>query len=115
MTLYQFLKEFTLTSYPVTAAADVLASETTSIYIEAPVSQKVPPYKEKLEFPANIVNRDSPLADLEVICVAPFLNREKGKRKRTELMVYIKVDKETLEALCRQVDSGTLLGRYWNA
>lgn len=113
MTLYQFLKEFTLTSYPVTAAADVLASETTSIYIEAPVSQKVPPYKEKLEFPANIVNRDSPLADLEVICVAPYLDR--GKNKRTELMVYIKVDKETLEALCRQVDSGTLLGRYWNA
>ena len=113
MTLYQFLKEFTLTSYPVTAAADVLASETTSIYIEAPVSQKVPPYKEKLEFPSNIVNQDSPLADLEVICVAPFLNR--GKGKRTELIVYINVDKQTLEALCRQIDNGTLLGRYWNA
>lgn len=113
MTLYQFLKEFTLTSYPVTAAADVLASETTSIYIEAPVSREVPPYKEKLEFPANIVNLDSPLANLEVICVAPYLNR--GKNKRTELIVYIEIDKETLEALCRQIDSGTLLGRYWNA
>lgn len=113
MTLYQFLKEFTLTSYLVTAAADVLASETTSIYIEAPVSREVPPYKEKLEFPANIVNLDSPLANLEVICVAPYLDR--GKNKRTELIVYIKIDKETLEALCRQIDSGTLLGRYWNA
>lgn len=113
MTLYQFLKEFTLTSYPVTAAADVLASETTSIYIEAPASQELPPYKEKLEFPVNLVNQDSPLADLEVICVAPYPDR--GKDKRTELMVYIKVDKETLEALCRQIDSGTLLGRYWNA
>ena len=113
MTLYQFLKEFTLTSYPVTAAADVLASETTSIYIEAPVSREVPPYKEKLEFPDNIVNLDSPLANLEVICVAPYLDN--GKNKRTELIVYIKIDKETLEALCRQIDSGTLLGRYWNA
>ena len=113
MTLYQFLKEFTLTSYPVTAAADVLSSETTSIYIEAPVSREVRPYKEKLEFPANIVNLDSPLANLEVICVVPYLDR--GKNKRTELIVYIKIDKETLEARCRQIDSGTLLGRYWNA
>ena len=31
MTLYQFLKEMTVTSYPVTAAADVLLNETTSL------------------------------------------------------------------------------------
>ncbi|PWM57905.1 MAG: hypothetical protein DBX91_10260 [Subdoligranulum variabile] len=113
MTLYQFLKELTLTSYPITAAADVFVNETTSLYIEVPVSQKLPPYKAYLEFPAHIVDQDSPLADLKVICVAPYLDR--GKDKRTELMVYIKVDKETLESLCRQIDSGTLPGRYWNA
>lgn len=113
MTLYQFLKEFTLTSYPVTAAADVFVDDKTSLYLEAPVCRELPWYQSQLEFTANIVNQDSPLADLEMICVAPFLNR--GKDKRTELIVYIKVDKETLEALCRQIDSGTLLGRYWNA
>lgn len=113
MTLYQFLKEFTLTSYPVTAAADVFVDDKTSLYLEAPVCRELPWYQSQMEFPANIVNQDSPLADLEVICVAPFLNR--GKGKRTELIVYIKVDKQTLEALCRQIDNGTLLGRYWNA
>ena len=113
MTLYQFLKEFTLTSYPVTAAADVFVDDKTSLYLEAPVCRELPPYQSQMEFQANIVNQDSQLADLEVICVAPFLNR--GKDKRTELIVYIKVDKETLEALCRQIDSGTLLGGYWNA
>lgn len=113
MTLYQFLKEFTLTSYPVTAAADVFVDDKNSLYLEAPVCRELPWYQSQMEFTANIVNQDSQLADLEVICVAPFLNR--GKDKRTELIVYIKVDKETLEALCRQIDSGTLLGRYWNA
>ncbi len=113
MTLYQFLKEFTLTSYPVTAAADVFVDDKTSLYLEAPVCRELPWYQSQIEFTANIVNQDSQLADLEVICVAPFLNR--GKDKRTELIVYIKVDKQTLEALCRQIDSGTLLGRYWNA
>lgn len=112
MTLYQFLKELTLTSYPVTAAADVLLAGDAARYLEIPVSQDLPPYKSYLEFPAHIVDLDSPLADLEVICVAPYLDR--GKNKRTELIVYIKVDKETLEALYRQIDSGTLLGRYWN-
>lgn len=113
MTLYQFLKEFTLTSYPVTAAADVFVDDKTSLYLEAPVCRELPWYQSQIEFTANIVNQDSQLADLEVICVAPFLNR--GKDKRTELIVYIKVDKQTLEALCRQIDNGTLLGRYWNA
>lgn len=113
MTLYQFLKEFTLTSYPVTAAADVFVDDKSSLYLEAPVCRELPWYQSQIEFTANIVNQDSQLADLEVICVAPFLNR--GKDKRTELIVYIKVDKQTLEALCRQIDSGTLLGRYWNA
>lgn len=113
MTLYQFLKEFTLTSYPVTAAADVFVDDKTSLYLEAPVCRELPWYQSQMEFTANIVNQDSQLADLEVICVAPFLNR--GKDKRTELIVYIKVDKQTLEALCRQIDNGTLLGRYWNA
>lgn len=113
MTLYQFLKEFTLTSYPVTAAADVFVDDKTSLYLEAHVCRELPWYQSQIEFTANIVNQDSQLADLEVICVAPFLNR--GKDKRTELIVYIKVDKETLEALCRQIDSGTLLGGYWNA
>lgn len=113
MTLYQFLKEFTLTSYPITAAADVFVDDKTSLYLEAPVCRELPWYQSQMEFTANIVNQDSQLADLEVICVAPFLNR--GKDKRTELIVYIKVDKQTLEALCRQIDNGTLLGRYWNA
>ena len=113
MTLYQFLKEFTLTSYPVTAATDVFVDDKTSLYLEAPVCRELPWYQSQMEFTANIVNQDSQLADLEVICVAPFLNR--GKDKRTELIVYIKVDKQTLEALCRQIDTGTLLGRYWNA
>lgn len=121
MTLYQFLKEFTLTSYPVTAAADVFVDDKTSLYLEAPVCRELPWYQSQMEFTANIVNQDSQLADLEVICVAPFLNRgvapflNRGKDKRTELIVYIKVDKQTLEALCRQIDNGTLLGRYWNA
>lgn len=113
MTLYQFLKEFTLTSYPVTAAADVLLNETTSLYMEVPVSQKLPPYKSRLEFPAHIVDQDSPLAEKTVICVAPYVNRKKGSR--SELIVYIKMDKEELEPLCRQIDSGALPGRYWNA
>ena len=113
MTLYQFLKEFTLTSYPVTAAADVFVDDKTSLYLEAPVCRELPSYQSQMEFQANIVHEASPLAGLTVICVAPFLNR--GKGKRTELMVYIKVDKETLEALCRRIDDGTLLGRYWNA
>lgn len=113
MTLYQFLKEFTLTSYPVTAAADVFVDDKTSLYLEAPVCRELPWYQSQMEFTANIVNQDSQLADLEVICLAPFLNR--GKDKRTELIVYIKVDKQTLEALCRQIDNGTLLGGYWNA
>lgn len=113
MTLYQFLKEFTLTSYPVTAAADVFVDDKTSLYLEAPVCRELPWYQSQMEFTANIVNQDSQLDDLEVICLAPFLNR--GKGKRTELIVYIKVDKQTLETLCRQIDNGTLLGRYWNA
>lgn len=113
MTLYQFLKEFTLTSYPVTAADDVLLNETTSLYMEVPVSQKLPPYKSRLEFPAHIVDQDSPLAEKTVICVAPYVNRKKGSR--SELIVYIKMDKEELEPLCRQIDSGALPGRYWNA
>lgn len=33
MTLHEFLEEMTVTSYPVTAAADVLLDETTSLYI----------------------------------------------------------------------------------
>lgn len=113
MTLYEFLKEMTVTSYPVTAAADVLLNETTSLYMEVPVSQKLPPYKSRLEFPAHIVAQDSPLADKTVICVAPYVNRKKGSRQ--ELMVYIKMDKKELEPLCRQIDSGDLPGRYWNA
>ena len=113
MTLYEFLKEMTLTSYPVTAAADVLLNETTSLYMEVPVSQKLPPYKSRLEFPAHIVDQDSPLAEKTVICVAPYVNRKKGSR--SELIVYIKMDKEELEPLCRQIDSGALPGRYWNA
>ncbi|WP_303924572.1 hypothetical protein [Subdoligranulum variabile] len=113
MTLYQFLKEMTVTSYPVTAAADVLLNETTSLYMEVPVSQKLPPYKSRLEFPAHIVAQDSTLADKTVICVAPYVNRKKGSRP--ELMVYIKMDKKELEPLCRQIDSGALPGRYWNA
>lgn len=113
MTLYEFLKEMTVTSYPVTAAADVLLNETTSLYMEVPVSQKLPPYKSRLEFPAHIVDQDSPLAEKAVICVAPYVNRKKGSR--SELIVYIKMDKEELEPLCRQIDSGALPGRYWNA
>lgn len=113
MTLYEFLKEMTVTSYPVTAAADVLLNETTSLYMEVPVSQKLPPYKSRLEFPAHIVDQDSPLAEKTVICVAPYVNRKKGSR--SELIVYIKMDKEELEPLCRQIDSGDLPGRYWNA
>lgn len=113
MTLYQFLKEFTLTRYPITAAADVFVDENTSRYLEMPVSPELPPYKDWMEFKANVVNRDSQLAGLEVLCVAPFLNREKGKR--TELMVYIKTDKENLETIFRRIDDGTLMGRYWNA
>lgn len=113
MTLYEFLKEMTVTSYPVTAAADVLLNETTSLYMEVPVSQKLPPYKSRLEFPAHIVDQDSPLAEKTVICVAPYVNRKKGSR--SELIVYIKMDKEELEPLCRQIDSGALPGRYWNA
>lgn len=113
MTLYQFLKEFTLTSYPITASADVFVDENTSRYLEMPISPELPTYKAELEYPANIVNRDSPLASLEVLCVAPYL--EKGKDKRTELMVYIKTDKENLETIFRRIDDGTLLGRYWNA
>lgn len=113
MTLYEFLKEMTVTSYPVTAAADVLLNETTSLYMEVPVSQKLPPYKSRLEFPAHIVDQDSPLAEKTVICVAPYVNRKKGSR--SELIVYIKMDKEELEPLCRQIDSGALQGRYWNA
>lgn len=113
MTLYEFLKEMTVTSYPVTAAADVLLNETTSLYMEVPVSKKLPPYKSRLEFPAHIVDQDSPLAEKTVICVAPYVNRKKGSR--SELIVYIKMDKEELEPLCRQIDSGALPGRYWNA
>lgn len=113
MTLYEFLREMTVTSYPVTAAADVLLNETTSLYMEVPVSQKLPPYKSRLEFPAHIVDQDSPLAEKTVICVAPYVNRKKGSR--SELIVYIKMDKEELEPLCRQIDSGALPGRYWNA
>lgn len=113
MTLYEFLKEMTVTSYPVTAAADVLLNETTSLYMEVPVSQKLPPYKSRLEFPAHIVDQDSPLAEKTVICVAPYVNRKKGSR--SELIVYIKMDKEEMEPLCRQIDSGALPGRYWNA
>ena len=113
MTLYEFLKEMTVTSYPVTAAADVLLNETTSLYMEVPVSQKLPPYKSRLEFPAHIVDQDSPLAEKTVICVAPYVNRKKGSR--SELIVYIKMGKEELEPLCRQIDSGALPGRYWNA
>lgn len=113
MTLYQFLKEWTLTSYPVTAAADAYVDEETAIYLEIPVSQELPPYKAELEFPAHIVGPCSPLAGLPVICVAPYQEREKGRR--AELMVYIKTDKSELESLCRQIDSGTLPGRYWNA
>lgn len=113
MTLYEFLKEMTVTSYPVTAAADVLLNETTSLYMEVPVSQKLPPYKSRLEFPAHIVDQDSPLAEKTVICVEPYVNRKKGSR--SELIVYIKMDKEELEPLCRQIDSGALPGRYWNA
>lgn len=113
MTLYEFLKEMTVTSYPVTAAADVLLNETTSLYMEVPVSQKLPPYKSRLEFPAHIVDQDSPLAEKTVICVAPYVNRKKGSR--SELIVYIKMDKEELEPLCRQIDIGALPGRYWNA
>lgn len=113
MTLYEFLKEMTVTSYPVTAAADVLLNETTSLYMEVPVSQKLPPYKSRLEFPAHIVALDSPLADQTVICVAPYVNRKKGSRP--ELIVYIKMDKKEVESLCRQIDSGALPGRYWNA
>lgn len=113
MTLYEFLKEMTVTSYPITAAADVLLNETTSLYMEVPVSQKLPPYKSRLEFPAHIVDQDSPLAEKTVICVAPYVNRKKGSR--SELIVYIKMDKEELEPLCRQIDSGALPGRYWNA
>lgn len=56
MTLHEFLEELTLASYPITAAADVLVNETTSLYIEVPVSQKLPPYKAYLEFPAHIVD-----------------------------------------------------------
>lgn len=113
MTLYDFLKEMTVTSYPVTAAADVLLNETTSLYMEVPVSQKLPPYKSRLEFPAHIVAQDSPLADKTVICVAPYVNRKKGSR--AELIVYIMMDKKELEPLCRQIDSGALPGSYWNA
>ena len=113
MTLYQFLKEFTMTSYPITAAADVFVDEQTLRYLEMPVSTEPPTIQDWMEYKANIVNQDSPMAGLEVLCVMPYLDR--GKNKRTELMVYIKVDKETLEALCRQIDSVTLLGRYWNA
>lgn len=113
MTLHEFLEELNLASYPITAAADVLVNETTSLYIEVPVSQKLPPYKAYLEFPAHIVDQDSPLADKTVICVAPYMDRKNGSRP--ELMVYIKMDKKELESLCRQIDSGALLGRYWNA
>lgn len=113
MTLHEFLEEMTVTSYPVTAAADVLLDETTSLYIEVPVSQKLPPYKSRLEFPAHIVDQDSPLADKTVICVAPYMDRKNGSRP--ELIVYIKMDKKELESLCRQIDSGALPGRYWNA
>lgn len=113
MTLYQFLKEMTLTSYPVTAAADVLLAGDTARYLEIPVSQDLPPYKSYLEFPAHIVDEASPLAGLTVICVAPYVDRNKGSR--AELMVYIEMDQAKLEALCRQIDSGTMPGRYWNA
>ena len=59
------------------------------------------------------MHQASPLAGLEVICVAPYLERE--KRSRAELMVYIKMDRKTLESICHQIDTGTLMGRYWNA
>lgn len=113
MTLYQFLKEFTMTSYPITASADVFVDENTSRYLEMPVSPELPTFQDWMEFKANIVNRDSPLAGLEVLCVAPYQERGKGKPKA--LMVYIKTDKENLEAIFRRIDNGTLLGRYWNA
>lgn len=113
MTLYEFLKELTLTSYPVTASADVFVDDKTSLYLEAPVCQELPPYQGRLEFQANIVHQDSPLAGLTVICVAPYLEHE--KRSRAELMVYVQMDRKTLESIRSQIDRGTLMGRYWNA
>ena len=113
MTLYQFLKEFTLTSYPVTAAADVFVDDKTSLYLEAPVCRELPSYQSQMEFQANIVHEASPLAGLTVICVAPYLEHE--KRSRAELMVYIQADRKTLESICGQIDRGALMGVYWNA
>ena len=113
MTLYQFLKEFTLTSYPVTAAADVFVDDKTSLYLEAPVCRELPPYQSQMEFQASIVHEASPLAGLTVICVAPYLEHE--KRSRAELMVYIQADRKTLESICGQIYRGALMGGYWNA
>lgn len=113
MTLYQFLKDLTLTSYPIYASADVFVDENTSLYLEVPVSPELPSYKTYLEFPAHIVSQNSPLAHQTVICVAPYLERQKDCR--AELMVYIKMDNKNVESLCRQIDSGALPGRYWNA
>lgn len=110
MTLYQFLKEMTLASYPVCASADVFVDDRTSLYLELPVSQELPPYSPHLEYPANIVSRKSLLASQSVFCVAPYL-----KGSVAELRVYIKMDRKALEAVCRQIDEGTLLGEYWNA
>ena len=30
-------------------------------------------------------------------------------------MVYVQMDRKTLESIRSQIDSGALLGRYWNA
>lgn len=113
MTLYQFFKEMTMNCYPVTASADLFVDDKTTLYLEAPVCRELPLYQDWMEFQANIVHENSPLAGLTVICVAPYLEHE--KRSRAELMVYVQMDRKTLESIRSQIDSGALLGRYWNA
>lgn len=113
MTLYCYLNAFLLTCYPIKVTADVTVDENKTLTIEIPVSPILPPYKSTLEYPANIVDEYSPLANMGVYCVTPYIDRE--KENEPGISVTIQIKKKEAEKICDKIDSGTLLGRYWNA
>lgn len=113
MTLYCYLNAFLLTCYPVKVTAEVTVEENKTLYIEMPVSPILPPYKSTLDYPANIVDELSPIANMGIDCVSPYIDRE--KKNVPGISVDINVKKKEAEKICDKISRGELIGSYWYA
>lgn len=113
MTLYCYMNAFLLTCYPIKATADVVVDGNKTLYIEIPVSPILPPFKKTLDYPANIVDDYSPIANMCVYCVTPYIDREKENQAGIAVTIHMK--KKDAERICNKIDRGELVGSYWYA